>query len=144
MTNLNIIANTSWRDISTAPKDGTVFLAWGTLHERGESMCERPYWEVVFWLGGDAGCWFSPASGRIDGLTKWRPLPPPPGEEGEGELDIYKLSFDEVVRHKDDQIKALQARCDKLEAAARGFLEAHPSKRSTKVPALRSVVDGGE
>ena len=62
--------------------------------------------------------------------------------------DLRKLACD-AVKHLKEEREALQARCDKLEAAAREFFEAYSSgkpmaTRARLFASLRSVVDGGE
>lgn len=58
-----------WRDISTAPKDGTNILA----HEDGATT-------VVYW-DDERGSWLHPYKGgktTWPKLTHWMPLPEPP------------------------------------------------------------------
>ena len=67
---------TGWRDISTAPKDGTrilvfvppygPFTAHNRFHDFGEN---QDRWHVAGLLNKDAA------------PTHWQPLPPPPGED---------------------------------------------------------------
>lgn len=75
-----------WRDISTAPKDGTPFLAINE-HQAMLIVCARQ--EA---LEGGPGEWFYvdhfTDCSELDSPTHWRPLPPPPsavaaGEEGD-------------------------------------------------------------
>jgi hypothetical protein len=57
-----------WRDIGTAPKDGTDILVFHP-ESKEQFVC---YWEL--------GCWmFSADTGLIGSPTHWMPLPPPPG-----------------------------------------------------------------
>ncbi len=72
-----------WRDISTAPKDGTRALVWIDL--RGEHITDRSYATI--------GCWDEFWGVWRDGHvgpqlrerpTHWMPLPPPPAPKGEG------------------------------------------------------------
>ena len=65
-------ANTGWRDISTAPRDGTRILVW-RAHEPGKEHLQVG---VDKWKGG---CWYR--SRTMMQPTHWQPLPPPPGEE---------------------------------------------------------------
>lgn len=75
-----------WRDIASAPKDGTrIMLAWkhGVVmarwrDEAAYAKCERrPGWEVDDCEGD---CWFS-FSLEPDAPTHWQPLPAPPTTE---------------------------------------------------------------
>ncbi|TXH44453.1 MAG: DUF551 domain-containing protein [Desulfurellales bacterium] len=61
---------TEWKDISTAPKDGTHVLLW----------VEDGGWYVGGWNGKswDDGNYFDSLA-----ATHWQPLPPPP-PKGEG------------------------------------------------------------
>lgn len=67
-----------WRPIETAPKDGTVVIAWF-----GSS--QSPYAESVSCQNGE---WFYSHDGDKPSLhpSHWLPLPPPPSsaEQGEG------------------------------------------------------------
>ena len=67
-----------WRDIESAPKDGTAILASGLDHGKGPSR----HYSVVEWM--DFGCesgWYpdKDADPHIY-LTHWMPLPAPPSE----------------------------------------------------------------
>lgn len=73
----------SWRDIETAPRDGTRILAiWPYLSETQS-------WFEAYWHPGgegDAPGWYSPGFGWfLDGYnpTGWMPLPTPPEVEAE-------------------------------------------------------------
>ena len=135
--------NTGWRDISTAPKDGTPILitASGVNPVVAFQSDVMPKW----WLNptGIEVDWFSP--------TSWQPLPPPPGEEA-SRKDWRKLACDaaDLVEHLQEERDTLQARCDELEAAAidaitiREFGDDTVRIRETIRRALRSLVDGGE
>ena len=60
-----------WRDISTAPKDGTWILL------------SQTYWVVPtvgFWADEDVG-WSDGEYYNLKGFTHWMPLPPPPNKE---------------------------------------------------------------
>ena len=66
-----------WQDISTAPKDGTRFLAVGQnygLDSEAQHTC------IAQWL---AGCWVEVSdwngASKLKYLTHWMPLPPLPG-----------------------------------------------------------------
>lgn len=62
-----------WRDISTAPRHGTVLVCDKDDPEQVFSV----HWEDLDqrfpWVGSDE--WYSP-----DRFTHWQPLPPPPEE----------------------------------------------------------------
>lgn len=71
----------NWQPISTAPRDGTVFL--GRLHPQ---IARGTPYEIVRYeerpLLGET--WTAPNDGfscDLDCLTHWMPLPPPPGAE---------------------------------------------------------------
>ena len=65
-----------WRDISTAPKDGSRFVATGHnygLYSEGRHAC------VAQWFRGswiEASDWNE--TSELTYLTHWMPLPPPP------------------------------------------------------------------
>ena len=75
-----------WRDISSAPKDGTRFLAWGYLHDDGgpyeangqSFMGEFPGMHIACWDEEFSGFVDCNGGGSYDGLTHWMPLPAPP------------------------------------------------------------------
>jgi hypothetical protein len=68
-------AATQWRDISSAPKDGTRILTWGCLHDDGGvDMGETPTWRESWWT--EYG-WYSPVLGGHEPIM-WMPGPPPP------------------------------------------------------------------
>lgn len=58
-----------WRDIETAPKDGTFMVA-----TKNGFVCP----EVENWLDTEFECFFSDRYGRIYNPTHWQPLPEPP------------------------------------------------------------------
>lgn len=66
-----------WRDISTAPKDGT----WVLLHQPDNGTC------AAGWMTGDIE-WWHVTDGKDDYPVRgaepdgWLPLPPAPGEDG--------------------------------------------------------------
>ena len=67
----------NWQDISTAPKDGTRFVAVGQnygLDSETQHTC------IAQWL---AGCWIEVSdwngASKLKYLTHWMPLPPLPG-----------------------------------------------------------------
>jgi len=61
-----------WRDISTAPRDGTEVLAFA----RDPVLAGRKYYGVAQW-SVESGDWFWPYAIRP---THWTELPPPPPE----------------------------------------------------------------
>lgn len=74
-----------WRDISTAPKDGTWFLGYTPRRVHGWPWLKSEGAIISFrWWGeheGDKIPWFS----NMDGFpqpTHWMPLPPAPEKEG--------------------------------------------------------------
>lgn len=80
-----------WMPISTAPKDGTPFLAWAYLHDDGGPMYEDrrsfmgelPFYYILFWR--EPYGWVGWLDGGIDGPTHWMPLPPPPAQPATAE-----------------------------------------------------------
>ena len=69
-------AESEWRDIETAPKDGTVFLAWRKHATHPLMVRYEPSYD-----------WFANYDGEhVYDLTHWMPLPKPPamakGENG--------------------------------------------------------------
>lgn len=65
-----------WQPIATAPKDGTRFLAWGTLHAPGWNDGEHPSQEVCTWTQYG---WYSPSLGGWE-PTHWMSFPAPPAQ----------------------------------------------------------------
>ena len=62
-----------WRDIASAPKDGTWILAWlGGV----ANVADTIQWAFGGWWNGDSGFVSSSAT-----PAHWRPLPPPPTKE---------------------------------------------------------------
>lgn len=62
-----------WRDISTAPKDGTHVLL---VNDRGSMWIG--WWNSVFFREGPKrGAWTDGVWGLMD-VTHWQPLPEPP------------------------------------------------------------------
>ncbi len=69
-----------WQDISTAPKDGTMFLAWSD--ERGYIVCNQPpNCAIGLWHLRGSG-WCGGADNRAQVATHWAPLLPLPSEKG--------------------------------------------------------------
>lgn len=87
-----------WQDISTAPRDGSMFLCWVQAVRYGETDEGQQYQqdasEVDFcrWCACDEspnGGYFDNMAGQIADLqyvTKWQPLPTPPKEQSAGGL----------------------------------------------------------
>lgn len=71
-----------WQDISSAPKDGTWFLAFRPFHKGGYSIDvvrwreadHDPHVRLPAGFGGDE--WMYPD--RFNFPTHWQPLPEPP------------------------------------------------------------------
>ena len=80
--------NTGWRDISTAPKDGTVVLVReddGCIYSA--SFCPiGQSWKLA---DQDGSRWYD----DLERVKHWQPLPPPPGEEGESDEVIFDDGF---------------------------------------------------
>ena len=60
-----------WRDISTAPRDGTKFIGGQWIIEDGEPLFEQ---EVIWW----SPSWGFAGGGYVQKPTLWMPLPSPP------------------------------------------------------------------
>lgn len=88
-----------WRDIATAPKDGTAVLGYG-LHTGSPSDAQRGvkagdhWWAIMLWdvwrhlvpAGwGDQSLWVFAKDGKPAWSlpTHWQPLPAPPADPGE-------------------------------------------------------------
>jgi hypothetical protein len=69
-----------WQDISTAPRDGTPFLAFLTVRntKTGETWPEMN----VIWADDDDGCPDWERGWRFEDYTHWMPLPASPKEVG--------------------------------------------------------------
>jgi len=76
------IATKGWQPISTAPKDGTVIVAWG----RGDGPGSQQWVEkVCYWEAppGLQSCWTFDVDGCKCEPEGWMPLPSPPvADEG--------------------------------------------------------------
>lgn len=74
------LAAREWRDIETAPKDGTRIIAW-CVHENAK-YAKDPIaegWEaavIAYWTDFNHGGWVW--HGHAGTFTKWQPLPPAP------------------------------------------------------------------
>ncbi|GBQ95074.1 hypothetical protein AA23498_2197 [Acetobacter nitrogenifigens DSM 23921 = NBRC 105050] len=66
---LNTFVATLWRDIASAPKDGTAVLLFNHIDGRGDyTWLDR--WDPEY------GRWIAAPKARA---THWMPIPPPPG-----------------------------------------------------------------
>ncbi len=76
----------NWQDISTAPKDGTRFVAVGQNYGLDS---EKQHTCIAQWL---AGCWVEVSdwngASKLKYLTHWMPLPPLPGNAARAPADI--------------------------------------------------------
>jgi len=82
----------TWQPISTAPKDGTLFLCWvkavryldtgeGWQDQQDVSQVDFCQWRTV--ADAPDGGYFDPFCGQIadaQHVTHWMPIPPPPQE----------------------------------------------------------------
>jgi hypothetical protein len=100
--------NTGWRDISTVPYDEVVLFY---THD-GNIVQDFMY---------DCG---TKEMARV--YTHWQPLLPPPGEDaGEAMKDARRSSIQSLIQkgiERDEEMRALEARCDELEAATLNVL----------------------
>lgn len=69
---IRALPDAGWRDIESAPKDGTQILAWCVCRETGDAWIAA---DVAWWKPADH--WIGVADGIV-GPTHWIPLPPPP------------------------------------------------------------------
>lgn len=82
-----------WREIDTAPRDGTRIVGWGFLNDRNDNGPLRSSAPVAHimqwrpWRDTDAGDWVSTciSSSISQHPTHWMPLPAAPLTDGEGE-----------------------------------------------------------
>ena len=69
-----------WQDIATAPKDGSLFLAYGSYaHPDGKTVTE--YADIIQYSGNEHVPWSNSTGSRAGKLTDfshWQPLPGPP------------------------------------------------------------------
>lgn len=72
-----------WRDIATAPRDGTIILL-ATARSHVPIYCGSYRFSTMGEPTGHSDkAWRCSSSGRYANPTHWRPLPPPPqGREG--------------------------------------------------------------
>lgn len=70
-----------WRDIATAPKDGSLVDLWCVNHLKwnkpGERLVSRKWGPCIDWMGIEREGWGLPDDYEP---THWMPLPPAPGE----------------------------------------------------------------
>jgi len=72
----------NWQPIDGAPKDGTLFLGCKADHYHPQEAV----WAAYHPNSRGKECWRTSAicGNKIEGLTHWMPLPPPPSvEDGE-------------------------------------------------------------
>ncbi len=69
-----------WQDIATAPKDGSKFDAWMDIPASPLSMGWADSFRVpdVWFQDGEFVHDGGPAALRLEYITHWMPLPPPP------------------------------------------------------------------
>ncbi len=74
----------TWRDISTAPRDGTEIFVWGCIES---SPLSRPHIGIddFFRAAWNEGWQATDHDGWICGATHWQPLPAPPETTPEAE-----------------------------------------------------------
>ncbi len=78
-----LLAESEWQPIETAPRDGTPVDLWGlnllSYDKRGQRICNVKFGTVTDWIGRENDDW---QHGRGEGFepTHWRPLPAPPKE----------------------------------------------------------------
>ena len=77
-----IIAASSWRDIATAPRDGTLILAWDGVNQSIVEFDDGFRGGRWFCIAGGEVVWDSPGDRsclvEVSTPTHWRPLPPAP------------------------------------------------------------------
>ena len=86
-----------WRDIETAPKDGTRVLLWLPDVDRGLPGVEAAqWWGDCWWTNGGPNAGADMA--EWSNATHWMPLPAPPGSDPG--IPVYKLEdgTDEFVK----------------------------------------------
>jgi hypothetical protein len=72
---MSVPAETPWRSMESAPRDGTRILTWGSLHDDGSAdMGEVPAVQLSRY--GHYGWWS--AEWGCHEPTLWQPLPHPP------------------------------------------------------------------
>ena len=89
----------NWQDISTAPKDGTRFVAVGQnygLDSEAQHTC------IAQWF---RGCWMEVSdwneASELKYLTHWMPLPPLPGSAASATADSVTAPVNEAVAYLD-------------------------------------------
>ncbi len=77
----SLLKDSGWRDISTAPKDGTEIIIagsdWSSCASWGETKYHGSGWLDACDLAHKDGY----AARPLSGVTSWMPLPPPPEKE---------------------------------------------------------------
>ena len=72
----------SWRDIATAPRDGTLILAWDGVNQSIVEFDDGFRGGRWFCIAGGEVVWDSPGDRsclvEVSTPTHWRPLPPAP------------------------------------------------------------------
>jgi Protein of unknown function (DUF551) len=91
-------AMTEWRDIATAPRDGTAVLCFG-IHDHSPIDAQRGvkagdhWWAIMLWdiwrakaYADEDNRWVFAKDGATawSKPTHWQPLPDPPSAGGEG------------------------------------------------------------
>ena len=78
----NILAEREWRDMDSAPTDGTRFLAWGSYVYPGDEF-PTVYTDTVAYSGDERYPWrtFDDGNHPSCSFTKWLPLRTPEGGE---------------------------------------------------------------
>lgn len=74
-------AANEWRDIASAPRDGTAVLGYWIRYRADGSRYEalQPFAVIYF----QSERWFPLWIREDDQPTHWRPIPPPPASDGE-------------------------------------------------------------
>ena len=121
----------NWQDISTAPKDGTRFVAAGNNYGL---YGERPHVCIAQWF---RGCWMEASdwneTSELRYLTHWMPLPPLPGNAArkQGAKPAPAPLSDDVVR---------DAARWRMAALIGNEVMLHPDKR-THATAVKAYMD---
>ena len=64
-----------WRDIATAPKDGTEVVLWGPCRPSNSRSLYGRDANIGWWSNG---AWSTRVGGEVCEATHWQPLEPPP------------------------------------------------------------------